>query len=202
METGQAPLNAGNGAPGRTVGRGAPGIAIMPYRYTNPCRFHRRGPQTAMLQKLILPIVIFLIVLIALTFGETIGREALAWFSYLTGVVIHNFSDLYWAVYAYFTANTAKIVIALLLTVPISVWIIKKKGDQLDRPASQRKIAIVLAIFLGWLGAHRFYLGQIGWGIVFLIVLYLFPPLAIAIGLIDALRYMFMSDDDFAPRQP
>ncbi|TAM04246.1 MAG: TM2 domain-containing protein, partial [Pusillimonas sp.] len=67
---------------------------------------------------------------------------------------------------------------------------------------SQRKIAVVLAIFLGWLGAHRFYLGQIGWGVVYLVLFYLFTPLVIVLSLIDAVRYLFMSDDDFPRAKP
>ncbi len=151
-----------------------------------------------MLQKIILAIAVFIIILVALTFGETIGYQALAWISHLTGLVIHNFSDIYYVVQDYIASHSIKVLIALLLTVPISLWIIKSKGGQLDKPTNHRKIAIVLAIFLGWLGAHRFYLGQIGWGIFYLAICYFFAPLAIVLGLIDAIRYMFMSDDDFA----
>lgn len=150
-----------------------------------------------MLQKIILAIAVFIIILVALTFGETIAYEALAWISHLTGLVIHNFSDIYYAVQNYISLHAAKVLIALALTVPISLWIIKSKGDALNKPTNHRKITIVLAIFLGWLGAHRFYLGQIGWGIFYLIVFYFFAPLAIVLGLIDAVRYMFMSDEEF-----
>lgn len=152
-----------------------------------------------MLQKIILAIVVFIVILLALTFGETIAYDAFAWLSHLTGLVIHNFSDIYYAIKGYLSAHTGKVLIALALTVPISLWIIKNKGDELRKPHSHRKIAIVLAVFLGWLGAHRFYLGQIGWGIVFLIIFYFFAPLAVVLGFIDAIRYMFMSDDEFEP---
>jgi|SRR5690606_28408571 len=151
-----------------------------------------------MLKKISLIIAVFLIVLVALTFGETIVHQALAWFSYLTGIVFHNFADLYYAVHDYVLRHSGKILIALVLTVPISYWIIKNKDSELGRRYSPRKIAIVLAIFLGWLGAHRFYLGQIGWGIVYLIILYVFAPLVVALALIDAVRYLFMTDEDFA----
>jgi hypothetical protein len=110
------------------------------------------------------------VILVALTFGETIAYEAFAWLSHLTGLVIHNFSDIYYAAREYIGNHVGKVVVALILTVPISLWIIKSKGDELRKPTNHRKIAIVLAIFLGWLGAHRFYLGQIGWGVVYLII--------------------------------
>lgn len=150
-----------------------------------------------MLKKIALVITVFLIVLVALTFGEAIVRQALAWFSYLTGIVFHNFSDLYYWVHDYVIQHRHKIIIALILTLPISYWVIKNKDSELGKRYSARKIAIVLAVFLGWLGAHRFYLGQIGWGIIYLIILYVFAPLVVAIGLIDAVRYLFMTDDDF-----
>ncbi len=151
-----------------------------------------------MLQKIILAIAVFIIVLVALTFGEAIAYEAFAWISHLTGLVFHNFSDVYYAAMNYVSVHATKVVIALLLTVPISLWIIKSKGSELEKPTNHRKIAIVLAIFLGWLGAHRFYLGQIGWGIFYLAIFYFFAPLVIILGLIDAVRYMFMSDEEFA----
>ncbi|MDS1141084.1 TM2 domain-containing protein [Pusillimonas sp. SM2304] len=151
-----------------------------------------------MLQKIILAIAIFIIILVALTFGETIAYDAFAWLSHLTGLVFHNFSDIYYAARDYVSTHATKVVIALALTVPISLWIIKTKSSELEKPTNHRKIAIVLAIFLGWLGAHRFYLGQIGWGIFYLIIFYLFAPLVIVLALIDAVRYMFMSDEEFA----
>ncbi len=152
-----------------------------------------------MLEKILLPIAVFAVILVALTFGETIGHQAVAWLSYLTGQVFHNFSDVYYAVHHYVSAHGVKVVAALVLTVPISIWLIRNKGGDLTKHTHRRKIAIVLAVFLGWLGAHRFYLGQVGWGIVYLIVFYIFPPLIIVISLIDAIRYLFMTDDDFLP---
>lgn len=155
-----------------------------------------------MLQKIILAVAVFIIILVALTFGETVAHETFRWIEHLTGLVIYNFSDIYYAAKLYITTHTAKVLLALVLTVPISLWIIKSKSTELDKPTNHRKIAIVLAIFLGWLGAHRFYLGQIGWGIVYLIIFYLFAPLAIVLGFIDAIRYMFMGDEEFLKVQP
>lgn len=155
-----------------------------------------------MLQKIVLAIAVFIIILAALSFGEAFVQHAYAWISYLTGLVVHNFSDIYVAARIWVNAHAVKVLIALALTIPISFWIVKSKGSDLSQPASQRKIAIVLAVFLGWLGAHRFYLGQIGWGIVFLILLYVFAPLALLFALVDAMRYLFLSDEEFKQRQP
>ncbi|TAM82126.1 MAG: TM2 domain-containing protein [Candidimonas sp.] len=151
-----------------------------------------------MLRKAILPIVVFVIILVALTFGESIGRELFSWISHLTGLVIYNFADLFRALASYVEAHTGRVVVALALTVPVTWWIVKNKGGELDKPGSRRRMAIVLAIFLGWLGGHRFYLGQVGTGILYLVILYVFAPLVVVLSLIDAVRYLFMSDDDFA----
>jgi len=153
-----------------------------------------------MLQKFALPIAVFIIILVALTFGETIGREALNWLEYLSGLVFHNFADVFQALRDYVARNTNKVLAALVLTIPVSYWLFKNKGQALENRSNPRKVAIVLAVFLGWLGAHRFYLGQIGLGIFYLILFYIFAPLVVVISLIDAVRYLFMTDEDFAVR--
>jgi TM2 domain-containing membrane protein YozV len=153
-----------------------------------------------MVQKIVLAVAVFIIILVALTFGETIATQAFHWISHLAGVVIHNFSDLYYLVADYISAHPGKVIMALVLTVPVTYWIIKNKGSDIKRPHSQRKIAIVLAIFLGWLGAHRFYVGQIGAGVIYLLILYFFAPLAVILGFVDALRYFFMSDEEFTTK--
>ncbi len=150
-----------------------------------------------MLQKIVLAIAIFLIILVALTFGENVARQLFAWISHLTGLVIYNFADIYALIRNYVQAHAGKVVLAVVLTVPLWLWILRSKGDQLRAPNTNRKIAIVLAVFLGWLGAHRFYIGQIGWGIVYLIVFYFVPPIAVLAGFVDAIRYLFMTDDEF-----
>ncbi|MDN5842594.1 MAG: TM2 domain-containing protein [Alcaligenaceae bacterium] len=151
-----------------------------------------------MLKQIVLIIAIFIVILLALTFGESAAREVFAWVSALSGVLIRNFGDLFSAVSIYLHAHTGKVLLALLLTIPISFWIIRSRKDSLAKPDSQRKIAIVLAVFLGWLGGHRFYLGQVGWGIVYLVIFYVFAPLAVILGLIDAIRYLFMDEETFS----
>lgn len=71
--------------------------------------------------------------------------------------------------------------------------------DPLDR---NRYIAALLAFLTGPLGIHRFYLGRIGSGIAMLVLsctvigLFLTVPWA----LIDMIRYLVMSDREFADR--
>ncbi len=59
-----------------------------------------------------------------------------------------------------------------------------------------RKIAIALAFFTGFLGLHRFYLGQPVRGVLYLILL---PTLlSLLLGLIDFVVFLGMSDEAFS----
>lgn len=53
----------------------------------------------------------------------------------------------------------------------------------------------LLALFLGGLGIHRFYLGQNGMGILYLVFCWTFIPEFIA--LIDFFSFIFMSEHRF-----
>ena len=71
-------------------------------------------------------------------------------------------------------------------------------------PATDRNklIAALLAFFLGVFGVHRFYLGRIGTGILMLLLTCTIVGTLVSgpWALIDTLRYLFMSDRDFARR--
>jgi len=80
-------------------------------------------------------------------------------------------------------------------------------------PAPKRKSVLTLwALFLGWAGAHRFYMGAWGWGLVQLlgvplvigIVAALLPALGgllylVVLGLIwaEVVRYIWLTDAEF-----
>lgn len=61
-----------------------------------------------------------------------------------------------------------------------------------------RIAAILFAILLGWMGVHKFYLGQIGWGVVYALFFWTCIP-AIA-GLIEGILYLTMTDEEFAAK--
>ncbi len=58
-----------------------------------------------------------------------------------------------------------------------------------------RIAAALFAFFLGFLGAHKFYLGQIGLGIVYLLFFWTFIPAIVAF--IEFILFLTMSDDTF-----
>ena len=93
-------------------------------------------------------------------------------------------------------------------------------------PGTKSKVAAgLLAILLGGFGAHKFYLGSWGWGLLYLSNLFLFLPIASAlavitvglltplvmlsgliasaqgiVSLVEGIIYLTMSDDNFATK--
>lgn len=63
------------------------------------------------------------------------------------------------------------------------------------RTNRSRMVAALLAIFLGGIGVHKFYLGKAGWGLIYFIFSWTFLPAII--GFIEGLTYLFMSDKEF-----
>ncbi len=61
-----------------------------------------------------------------------------------------------------------------------------------------RIAAILFAFLLGWMGVHKFYLGQIGWGVVYLLFCWTFIPWLA--GIIEGILYLTMTDEAFAAK--
>ncbi len=59
-------------------------------------------------------------------------------------------------------------------------------------------VAALLAFLLGGIGAHKFYLGQVGMGILYLLFCWTFIP-GIA-ALFECIMYLTMSEDAFAQK--
>lgn len=73
---------------------------------------------------------------------------------------------------------------------------ITQKLFGIDPPVLKQKLtASVLAIFLGGFGAHKFYLGQTGWGILYLLFCWTFIPGIV--GIIEGIRLFCMNGPEF-----
>lgn len=61
-----------------------------------------------------------------------------------------------------------------------------------------RTIAVILALVLGGLGFHKFYMGKIGRGILYF--LFCWTGIPSVIGIIEGVRWAMMSDEEFDRR--
>jgi TM2 domain-containing membrane protein YozV len=66
------------------------------------------------------------------------------------------------------------------------------------RRKKSKPAATFLALGLGGVGAHRFYLGQWKTGLAMLLFCWTFLP--VAVGVVDFVRYVLMTDREFARR--
>lgn len=55
--------------------------------------------------------------------------------------------------------------------------------------------AALLAIFLGGLGLHKFYLRRNGWGLIYL--LFCWTGIPAVVGFIEGILFLFQSDESF-----
>ena len=62
-------------------------------------------------------------------------------------------------------------------------------------PVKSKVAAGILAIFLGGIGAHKFYLGKIGMGIVYL--LFCWTAIPAMIGFVEGVIYLCSNDENF-----
>ena len=66
--------------------------------------------------------------------------------------------------------------------------------------AGQRSklVAGLLGILLGGVGIHKFYLGRVGWGILYLVFCWTFIPAVV--GFIEGVIYLVQSEENFAAK--
>ena len=62
-----------------------------------------------------------------------------------------------------------------------------------------RKTAAILAFLLGGTGAHRFYIGDIGMGFLYLCFIWTFIPMIL--GLVEFVLYLSATDEEFETKQ-
>lgn len=61
-----------------------------------------------------------------------------------------------------------------------------------------KNVAALLALFLGSVGAHKFYLGRPGWGLVYL--MFSFTMIPMLIGWIEFISFALMNQEEFNRR--
>ena len=59
-------------------------------------------------------------------------------------------------------------------------------------------VAGLLAIFVGGLGIHKFYLGRLGWGLIYL--LFCWTGIPAVVGFIEGIIYLCQSQANFAKK--
>jgi len=74
-------------------------------------------------------------------------------------------------------------------------------GQSVDAALGRsRVVAALLGIILGGFGIHKFYLGKIGQGIIYLV--FFWTAIPAIIGFIEGILYLTMSDAEFQQRYP
>lgn len=73
------------------------------------------------------------------------------------------------------------------------------KSSSFDVPMKRRVVTGLLALFLGGLGFHKFYLGKSKVGLLFLVFVWTLIPSIIA--LVQGIYYMLQSDESFLRAQ-
>ncbi len=81
------------------------------------------------------------------------------------------------------------------------IWVCPKCGvRQKSIGIKNKTVAALLAIFLGGLGIHKFYLGKTGQGILYLIFFYAAIPWIV--GFIEGIIYLTMDEGKFHEKFP
>lgn len=68
-------------------------------------------------------------------------------------------------------------------------------GASSQTGGKKKSTITLLSLFLGGLGAHKFYMGSWGWGIVYLLTCWLWIPSLVA--LVEGIRCILMTDEEF-----
>lgn len=77
----------------------------------------------------------------------------------------------------------------------MGVYPASEQVSKVPRGDKSKASTTLLCAFLGGFGAHKFYMGVWGWGLVYLLTCWLYIPFIVA--LVEWVRYVLMTDDEF-----
>ena len=84
----------------------------------------------------------------------------------------------------------------------VSTPLITAQSQPEPEPEAQTKktkktklTAVLLALFLGGIGIHKFYMGSWGWGLVYLATFWTWVPALLALA--EAIRYFTLNEEEF-----
>ena len=84
---------------------------------------------------------------------------------------------------------------------PVDNLALVPQGARLPARSSKNRVtAGVFALMLGGFGIHKFYLGQVAAGLVYLVFCWTFIPALIS--LVEGILFLTMSDESFAQKYP
>ncbi|WDU48530.1 TM2 domain-containing protein [Taylorella equigenitalis] len=153
-------------------------------------------------------IILFIAAILALYRGEELLADIVNLFDYLFGGLVDFLEHYYRALYNFIADNPWKLLIAGLIAVFGTLWIVRRQSSSrypnsnFSTRVNRKRMAIILAILIGWLGAHRFYLRQAGYGVLYLVCTIIFAPFTVIVSLIDAFRFGLMSEVEFDKKYP
>lgn len=68
-------------------------------------------------------------------------------------------------------------------------------SERYPKNKKSKYLAAALAIVLGTIGIHKFYLGRVGWGVTYILFSWTFIPMVL--GFIEGIIYLCKSDSSF-----
>lgn len=81
---------------------------------------------------------------------------------------------------------------------PVVPYPARSAGVVIGNGPKNRAIAVVLALVLGSFGAHKFYLGSVGLGVIYLLFFWTYIPGIV--GLIEGIYYAVIGEGEFQRR--
>ncbi|WP_051543330.1 TM2 domain-containing protein [Thiothrix lacustris] len=70
--------------------------------------------------------------------------------------------------------------------------------NQVKITEKSKATTTLLSLFLGAFGAHKFYYGAWGWGIVYLVLCWTYIPALVALA--ESIKYILMKDSEFSEK--